>query len=728
LNTYRTSGFLRTTTRCYSNDSHNKNNPILQTKDPNKITTMSSEAFDKECCNTIRAVAADMVQSANSGHPGAPMGCAPMAHVLWSEVMNYSPSNPDWINRDRFVLSNGHACALQYTMLHLTGYENSTLEDLKDFRQLGSTTPGHPENFVTKGVEVSTGPLGQGISNAVGMAMAESHLAATYNTADHKIFDNFTYVICGDGCMQEGVSSESSSMAGHLGLGKLIVLYDDNDITIDGDTGLSFSEDVAKRYDAYNWHVQKVGDVNNLGDLRAAIEAAKAETDKPSMICVKTVIGHGSPNKAGSAGAHGAPLGEDELVATKKVYGMSNPEEKFSISDDVKSHFAVAAKKGEGVLAEWQKVMDSYQATNPEKAKEILRRFAGELPEDAFDLLPKFVVGEDKDIATRKFSQQCINALVPKLPEMVGGSADLTPSNCTEPKGAKDYQKSSRDGKYIRFGVREHAMAAICNGLFAYGGMRPYCASFMTFIGYAMGSVRVSALSRFGILYIFTHDSIGLGEDGPTHQPIEQLEQIRSMPNINLWRPADSDEMAAAYKSAAEQRGTPSVIACTRQTVTGMFGSSLEKASKGGYTVIEAAETPSLIIVATGSEVGLAAKAVEALVAQGIPASVVSMPCQEIFLQQSQEYQASVLPGNIPTLSVEASAIHGWHRFSHAQIGMESFGASGKGGDLFAHFGFTPENVANKGKALVEFYKFDGKTVPNLRDVPVFEPFAKPLH
>jgi len=689
---------------------------------------MTSEALEKECVNTIRAVSADMVQSANSGHPGAPMGCAPMAHILWSEVMKYSPSNPDWINRDRFVLSNGHACALQYTMLHLTGYETSKLEDLKQFRQLGSTTPGHPENFVTKGVEVSTGPLGQGISNAVGLAMAESHLAATYNTPEHKLFDNYTYVICGDGCLQEGVSCEASSLAGHLGLGKLIVLYDDNNITIDGATDLSFSENVAKRYESYDWHVQTVSDVNKLDDVRNAIAAAKAETDKPSIICIKTVIGEGSPNKAGTAGCHGSPLGEEELVNTKKGYGLPNPEEKFSISLEVKLHYEAAAKNGESIMGEWQKTFDAYQASNPAKAKEILRRFAGELPADAFDLLPKFVVGEDKDLATRKFSQKCIDALVPKLPEMVGGSADLTPSNCTFPKGAKDYQKSSPDGRYIRFGVREHGMAAVCNGIFAYGGMRPYCASFMTFIGYCMGSVRVSALSRFGILYIFTHDSIGLGEDGPTHQPIEQLEQIRSMPNINLWRPADSDEMAAAYKSAAEQRETPTVITATRQTVPGMFGSSIDKASKGAYTIIESDGTPSLIIVATGSEVGIGAKAVESLTAQGIPTALVSMPCQEIFLQQSQEYQASVLPGNIPTLSVEASAVHGWHRFSHAQIGMESFGASGKGGALMEHFGFTPENVANKGKALVEFYKFGGKTVPNLRDVPVFEPFAKPLH
>jgi len=693
------------------------------------MASESEAALEKECINTIRAVSIDMVQAANSGHPGAPMGCAPMAHVLWGELMKYSATNPDWINRDRFVLSNGHASALQYTMLHLAGYEDCKLQDLKDFRQLGSTTPGHPENFVTKGVEATTGPLGQGLSNAVGMAMAESNLAAIYNTDEHKVFDNHTWVICGDGCLQEGITSEASSMAGHLGLGKLIVLYDDNDITIDGGTNLSFTEDVAKRYEAYNWHVQKVGDINSgLTDLRKAIEAAKGATDKPSIICVKTVIGQGSPNKAGTAGCHGSPLGEDEAVATKKGYGLPNPEETFVISDVVKDYFDKASKKGEAALSEWQTTMDSYKAAHPEKAQEILRRFAGKLPEDAFDLLPKFVVGEDKDLATRKFSEQCINALVPKIPELLGGSADLSPSNCTRPKGAKDYQKESPDGKYIRFGVREHAMAAICNGLFAYGGMRPYCASFLAFIGYCMGSVRLSALSKFGVIYVFTHESIVLGEDGPTHQPIEHLEQIRSMPNIHLWRPADSDEMAAAYKSAVEHTQTPSVITCTRQTVAGVFGSSVENALKGAYTIIESAETPALILLATGSEVGLCAKAAEALVAQGIPTAVVSMPCQDIFLEQSQEYQASVLPGNIPTLSVEASSVHGWHRFSHAQIGMESFGASAKGEVLYEHFGFTHENVCNKAKALVEFYKFDGKTVPNLRDVPVFEAYAKPLH
>jgi transketolase len=559
--------------------------------------------------------------------------------------------------------------------------------------------------------------------------MGESHLAATYNTPELKVFDNFTYVLCGDGCMQEGITSEASSLAGHLGLGKLIVLYDDNEITIDGDTTLSFTEDVQARYKAYNWHVQAVTDVvTGLDDLRQAIENAKACTDKPSLIAVKTVIGQGSPSKAGTSGVHGAALGEEELLNTKKGYGLPNPELKFQISDAVKSHFTAVSKKGEDSLEAWQaSTMNKYQESSPDKAQEIQRRFAGELPVDAFDELPVFTIGESKDLATRKFSEGCINALVPKLPELIGGSADLTPSNCTFPKGGVDYQKATPHGKYIRFGVREHAMAAISNGLFAYGGFRPYCATFMTFVGYCMGSVRVSALSRFGVIYVFTHDSIGLGEDGPTHQPIEQFEQIRSMPNIHLWRPADSNEMNAAYECAIRNKHTPSIIAASRSTVFGLFGSTKEKAMMGAYTAIDC-ESPSLIIVSTGEEVKFVVKAIEQLTAAGIPTKLVSMPCQDIFLEQSQDYQASVLPGNVPTLSVEASATHGWHRFSHAQIGMDNhFGASGKGGDLYDHFGFTPDNIANKGKALVDFYK-KGGNVPALRNVPIFERFGKALH
>mmetsp|Transcript_10486 Transcript_10486/g.21058 ORF Transcript_10486/g.21058 Transcript_10486/m.21058 type:complete len:687 (-) Transcript_10486:608-2668(-) len=684
--------------------------------------------LETECINSIRSVSIDMVQAANSGHPGAPMGCAPIAYVLWKEIMKYSSSSPDWINRDRFVLSNGHASALQYAMLHLAGYKDCKMDDLKAFRVLGSTTPGHPENFMTAGVEVSTGPLGQGISNAVGMAMAETHLAATYNTTEHKIFDNKTYVLCGDGCLQEGVSAEACSMAGHLKLGKLMVLYDDNNITIDGGTDLSFTEDVAKRYEAYNWHVQKVGDISKgLDELRAAIAAADAVTDKPSIICITTVIGEGSPKLAGKSACHGSPLGAEEALVTKTAYGMPNPDQTFQISDAVGAVFKESADKGEAALDAWQKVMDSYAAANPEKAQEIQRRFAGELPEGVFDDLPDFVVGKDKDQATRKYSQACLNALCPKLPEILGGSADLTPSNCAFPADVKDYQADTPDGKYIRFGVREHAMAALCNGLFAYGGLRPYCATYVAFVGYCMGSLRLSALSKFGVVYVFTHDSINVGCDGPTHQPIEAFEQIRSMPNIHLWRPADSYEMNAAYIAAMTNKGTPSVISCSRAPVMGIDVSSAEKASKGAYIAVASKGTPDLIIVSTGGEFPFSVKALPLLAAEGIDVALVSMPCQDVFLQQTQEYQASILPGNIPTLSVEASATHGWHRFSHAQIGMDNvFGLSANGDRIYEHFGFTPENIANKGKALVDFYK--GRTVPALRDVPFFEPFAKPLH
>lgn len=545
-------------------------------------------------------------------------------------------------------------------------------------------------------------------------------MAATYNTPEYKVFDNYTYVICGDGCLQEGVSGEACSLAGHLGLGKLIVLYDDNEITIDGDTSLSFTEDVQKRYEAYGWHVQEVTDVvTQLDDLRAAIQKAKETTDKPSIIAIKTLIGYGSPTKQGSHAAHGAPLGAVDLAGTKENYGLPK-DEMFYVADDVKEVFDKAIAKNNGVMSEWESMFAKYTAAYPTKAQEIERRMKGELPSNVFDDLPKFTIGTSKELATRKYSEQNINALAPVVPELVGGSADLTPSNCTRFKNAVDYQKDSPEGRYFRFGVREHGMAAICNGLFAYGGMRPYCATFLTFVGYMVGAVRLSALSKFGVLYVMTHDSIGLGEDGPTHQPIEQIESLRSMPNVNVFRPADSNETAAAYKVAMEQRETPTVICCSRSTVPALTSSSIENASKGGYVAIDA-ESPALVLVSTGSEVGFCVKAAEKLMAAGIPTRVVSMPCQDIFVQQSEEYQASVLPGNIPTMSVEAAAVHGWHRFSHAQIGMTSFGASGPGSKVFAHFGFTPENIFNKGKALVDFYKASSEPVPNLRNRPVFE-------
>jgi transketolase len=556
--------------------------------------------------------------------------------------------------------------------------------------------------------------------------MAESHLAATYNTPDFPdVFQNFTYVICGDGCLQEGISSEASSLAGHLGLGKLIVLYDDNSITIDGPTDLSFTEDVQKRYEAYGWHVQQVTDVvTQLDDLRTAINAARTCTDKPSLIAVKTLIGQGSPSKQGHHSAHGAPLGKDDLSAAKKAWGFPT-DEMFHVSAEVQAVFDRAVTKNEAALTNWQSMFDQFTAKYPDQAQEIQRRFAaggvGALPQGLVDKLPTFTIGQDKDQATRKFSEGCINAIAPNFPEFMGGSADLTPSNNTRPKNAVDYQKDTPHGRYIRFGIREHAMAAICNGLFAYGGMRPYCATFLTFYGYCAGAVRLSALSKFGILYVFTHDSIGLGEDGPTHQPIETLECMRCTPNLNVWRPADSNEMSAAYKSYLEHATTPTVICCSRSTVKGLFGSSIEKASKGGYTALDCdGDDAALILVSTGSEVEFCVSAAETLTQQGIPTRVVSMPCMEVFLAQSEDYQASVLPGNIPTLSVEASSPHGWHAFSHAQISMGRFGASGPGAKNFDFFGYSPSNIATKGKALVDFYKTNGTSVPALRNVPKF--------
>lgn len=572
------------------------------------------------------------------------------------------------------------------------------------------------------GVEVCTGPLGQGISNAVGMAMAERHMAATFNVGDsYKIFDNFTYVICGDGCLQEGVSGEACSLAGHLGLGRLIVLYDDNSITIDGDTGLSFTEDVLKRYEAYGWHTQTVTDVEqSLENLRSAIATAKQVTDKPSIIKIKTQIGFGSPSKQGLESAHGAPLGVDDLAGAKKFYGLP-PDKSFYVPDEVQAFFTAAAQRGDDKRKKWEEVFAAYTKDHPDKASEISRRFAYKLPDGVLEKLPVSVAGQDKDMATRKHSQACLSAVGPSMMDLVGGSADLTPSNLTHYETLTDFQKETPEGRYFRFGVREHGMIAITNGMFAYGGLRPYCATFLIFTGYAMGSLRLSALSRFGVIFVMTHDSIGLGEDGPTHQPIETLETLRSIPNLNVFRPADGNETSAAYKIALEQHTTPSVICCSRSTVPNLTASSIEKATKGAYIAVnESGTSPSLVLVATGSEVGPAVEAAGKLEQQGIATRVVSMPCQEVFLAQSEEYQKSVLPGNVPTLSVEAAAVNGWHRFSHAQIGMTSFGMSGKGSALFEKFGFTADNIASKGTAIVEFYKKAG-SVPDLSLRPIFE-------
>lgn len=699
-----------------------------------QLSSYKGTPLELKCINTIRTLAADMVQKANSGHPGAPMGCAPMAHLLWSSSKaggagrNHTAKSPGWWNRDRFVLSNGHACALQYVMLHLSGYEDCSMEQLKQFRQTGSATPGHPENFCTKGVEVCTGPLGQGISNAVGMAIAAKHLGAKYNTPDFpSVIDSKTYVICGDGCLQEGISAEACSLAGHLGLGDLIVLYDDNHITIDGDTDLSFSEDVKMRYEAYGWQVLVVDDVaKGLDDLRAAIEEGKKCADKPTLIKIRTDIGYGSPNKQGKSSSHGAPLGVPELEEVKsRLHGM-DPTKSFHVDEDVAEYYNQQSEEGDKARLAWEADFAKYKEAHPDKAAELERRFKGELPEGVFDDLPTFAYGKDKPLATRKFSEACLNAVAPKLRELVGGSADLTGSNLTHIVGEGDFQKATPGGRIIRFGVREHGMSAICNGMFAFGGVRPFCATFLQFAGYALGAMRLSALSKFGVVYIMTHDSIGLGEDGPTHQPVEMLESLRSMPNMNVVRPADLHEMGAAYRIAIEGRETPTVIVASRGTVQPLEHSSIEKAMKGAYSVLpeEGEGAPDLVLVATGTEVGRCIDASKSLVSEhSLRVRVVSMPCQEVFLQQSAEYQKSVLPGNVPTLSVEASSEHGWHRFSHAQIGMTRFGMSGQAEQIFQKFGFTADNVAAKGKELVDFYKNAGGNVPDLNCRPTFVNF-----
>ncbi|KAI8871850.1 transketolase [Ramicandelaber brevisporus] len=680
----------------------------------------AAPAIDDLCINTVRTLAADTVQGANSGHPGAPMGCAPMAHLLFSKYINCDPSDYKWPARDRFVLSNGHACALQYVMLHLLGYDSVKVEDLKQFRQWGSTTPGHPENTHTHGIEVATGPLGQGISNAVGLAMGEAHLAAVFNKPGYEnLVNNYTYVILGDGCLQEGVSAEAASLAGHLKLGKLICLYDDNNITIDGETEISFTENVEERFRSYGWHTTHVDDGNSdLAGLISAIEESKAVTDKPSLIRVKTVIGYGSA-KQGTEGVHGAPLGAADIVNVKTKFGF-NPEDYYFVPAAVRSFYADVRARGQQKHAEWNKLFAAYEQEYPELAAEFKRRvIEGKLPANWADKLPKYTP-EDKPVATRKLSENVLNAIAENIPELIGGSADLTGSNLTRWKSAVDFQHPSTKlgdyaGRYIRFGVREHGMSAICNGLDAYGGIIPFGSTFLNFITYAWGAVRLSALAERGVIYIMTHDSIGLGEDGPTHQPIETLALLRATPNMLTLRPADGNEVSGAYIAALEHRRTPSVLALTRQNLPHLAGSSAEKVLLGGYTLVDAG-TPDVVLVGTGSEVHLCVDAAAKLAASGVKANVVSMPCTELFDKQSFEYRRSVFPTGVPVLSVECMSTETWHKYSHAQIGLDRFGASAPAPRIFKEFGFTAENIAAKADGLVKFYKQSGRAVGDLVD------------
>ncbi|KAJ3258280.1 Transketolase [Boothiomyces macroporosus] len=635
------------------------------------------------------------------------MGCAPMAHVLFSKFVKVNPANPTWINRDRFVLSNGHGCVLQYVMWHLIGY-NISIDDLKSFRQMGSKTPGHPEaNHGIDGIEVSTGPLGQGISNAVGLALAEEHMAATFNRPGYEIINNYTYVILGDGCLQEGVQNEAVALAGHLKLGKLIALYDDNHIQIDGDTSLGFTEDVCMRLEACGWHTIVVGNGDSdLESMEKAIEQAKAVTDKPSLIKIRTTIGFGSKNE-GEEKVHGAPLGAEDVANVKTKFGF-NKDEHFHVSADVYDFWKAVVAKNTAIETQWKETFAKYSAAYPELAAELNRRISKKLPANFRSLLPTYKP-TDSAIATRKLSETVLNKIAESIPELIGGSADLTGSNLTRWKTAKDFQHPSTNlgdysGRYIRFGVREHGMAAICNGIQAYGGLIPFGATFFNFISYALGAVRLSALSKHQVLYIMTHDSIGLGEDGPTHQPIETLASIRALPNLISLRPADGNEVSGAYAAALENTTRPSVLILTRQNLPHLEGSSLEKTLRGAY-VLSDSPNASVCFVASGSEVSLVVDAAKLLAQEGIHSRVVSMPSWELFEEQSHEYKESVFPKGIPVISAEAMSTFGWSKYAHVSLGLDTFGMSAPYQQIYKKVGLVPDVVAEKAKKVIAHYK-----------------------
>ena len=620
--------------------------------------------------------------------------------------MTADPKDSRWINRDRFVLSNGHACALLYIMLHLMGYKLS-MDDLKAFRQLDSLTPGHPEANHTDGVEVTTGPLGQGFANAVGLAMAQANAAAAFNKDGFELFNNRTYVFLGDGCMQEGVASEAASMAGHLGLKNLIAFYDDNHITIDGDTNCAFTEDVGKRFESYNWNVLTVknGD-EDLSALWDAIVKAQQEKERPTLVCVQTTIGFGSLNQ-GKASVHGAPLKDDDIAQLKTKFGF-NPEEKFVVPHDVRDAYKSYAERGAAKRAEWLKLFEEYGKKYSKEYEEINRRIAQKLPEGWEKALPTYTPN-DKPMATRKLSEIAITSIAAQLPEMLGGSADLTGSNLTRWSDATDFQNPTLEigqysGRYIRYGVREHGMGAIMNGLYAYGMHIPTAGTFLNFVTYAWGAVRLSSLSQFQVIWVATHDSIGLGEDGPTHQPIETAAALRALPNMDFWRPADGNEVSAAYKIALESRKTPSVISLTRQNLPQLEGSSIEKASRGGYVLVENANA-DITLVSTGSEVSICCDAVAKLAERGIKARVVSVPCFRVFDLQPYEYRISVLPSGNPIMSVEAYSTFGWGVYSHVHHGINTFGVSAPYQKAYERFQLTDHDVADKAQKVVEYYK-----------------------
>lgn len=629
-----------------------------------------------------------------------------MAFVLWDRFMRFNPKNPKWFNRDRFVLSAGHGCMLQYALLYLTGYDSVSLDDIKQFRQWDSKTPGHPENFETPGVEVTTGPLGQGIANAVGLAMAEAHMAAKFNKPDATLVDHYTYVILGDGCNMEGVSGEACSLAGHLGLGKLIALYDDNHISIDGSTDIAFTEDVSKRFEAYGWHTIHVEDGNtDLDAIHKAIEEAKSVTDKPTMIKVTTTIGYGSPNKQNTAGVHGSPLGDDEIKLTRESLGWQCGD--FETPEDALSHFRKAVERGASYEAEWNQIWSEYKTKYPEDAAILERMLNRQLPDGWDKVLPTYTP-EDKALASRKHSQACLNAIAPAVPELIGGSADLTHSNLTELKVSDSFQKGAYENRNLRFGVREHGMGAICNGIALHGsGLIPYGATFLVFTDYMRAAIRLSALSECGVIWVMTHDSIALGEDGPTHQPVETIPSLRAIPQLTVIRPADGNETSGAYKVAMENavQNRPTLLCFSRQGLPNLAASSIEGVAKGAYAVVDCEGTPDLILIGTGSEVGLCVQAAEQLTGEGKKVRVVSMPSWELFEAQDEAYKESVLPKAVKKrVSVEATVAMGWCRYvtdEGTSISVETFGASAPGGTCMEKYGFTVENVVAKAKEVL---------------------------
>ena len=660
----------------------------------------------RELANAIRALSMDAVQKANSGHPGAPMGMADIAEVLWNDYLRHNPANPGWPDRDRFVMSNGHGSMLVYSLLHLTGYD-LPMDELKQFRQLHSKTPGHPEYGYTAGVETTTGPLGQGVSNAVGMALAEKVLAAHFNRDGHNVVDHHTYVFLGDGCLMEGISHEASALAGTLGLGKLIAFYDDNGISIDGEVDGWFTDDTPARFEAYGWHVVKGVNGHSADEVKAAIEQARAESGKPTLICCKTIIGFGSPNKQGKEECHGAPLGPDEIELARKELGWTHGP--FEIPDAIYAGWD-AKDKGARAEAEWNERFESYKSAHPELAAEFERRMNGDLPADWAEKAEAFIrqtLEKAEKVASRKASQNAIAGYAPALPELLGGSADLAGSNLTMHPGSKGVSREDAAGNYIFYGVREFGMAAIMNGIALHGGFIPYGGTFLIFSDYARNGIRMSALMGQRVLYVLTHDSIGLGEDGPTHQAVEQTPSLRLIPNLNVWRPCDGVETAVAWRAGIERTDGPSAFILSRQGLAPQQrdDEQLAGVTRGGYVLHDSDGTPELILIATGSEVAVAMQAAEALAGKGRKVRVVSMPCVELFEQQDPAYRDAVLPPEVRArVAVESAATTGWYKYvglDGAVVGLDRFGESAPGGALMEYFGFTAENVVSVAESLL---------------------------